>query len=222
MKDRSDSIQSTQTGKKLLSGIYGPFRDNDALKAIIFAWLILGIMSAIFPLAMRQIVPAEILSDQDHKLTIVLRAVTIAGMATYIFCLPFYCFWVNRSCKNAWLLNPPKMRTTPGLAVGYYFIPVVSLWKPYVSMCEIRNASFGMRDQLTTLLPLWWFGWVTYLLMTAGRISGKFSSNEEVISMSKKLATVADISGIALSYMTIALVISMTNAQNKRASEWRP
>ena len=222
MKDRSDSIQSTQTGKKILSGIYGPFRDNDALKAIIFAWLILGIMSAIFPLAMRQIVPAEILSDQDHKLTIVLRAVTIAGMATYIFCLPFYCFWVNRSCKNAWLLNPPKMRTTPGLAVGYYFIPVVSLWKPYVSMCEIRNASFGMRDQLTTLLPLWWFGWVTYLLMTAGRISGKFSSNEEVISMSKKLATVADISGIALSYMTIALVISMTNAQNKRASEWRP
>lgn len=222
MKDRSDSIQSTQTGKKLLSGIYGPFRDNDALKAIIFAWLILGIMSAIFPLAMRQIVSAEILSDQDHKLTIVLRAVTIAGMATYIFCLPFYCFWVNRSCKNAWLLNPPKMRTTPGLAVGYYFIPVVSLWKPYVSMCEIRNASFGMRDQLTTLLPLWWFGWVTYLLMTAGRISGKFSSNEEVISMSKKLATVADISGIALSYMTIALVISMTNAQNKRASEWRP
>ena len=222
MKDSSDSIQSTQTGKKLLSGIYGPFRDNDALKAIIFAWLILGIMSAIFPLAMRQIVPAEILSDQDHKLTIVLRAVTIAGMATYIFCLPFYCFWVNRSCKNAWLLNPPKMRTTPGLAVGYYFIPVVSLWKPYVSMCEIRNASFGMRDQLTTLLPLWWFGWVTYLLMTAGRISGKFSSNEEVISMSKKLATVADISGIALSYMTIALVISMTNAQNKRASEWRP
>jgi len=222
VKDRSDSIQSTQTGKKLLSGIYGPFRDNDALKAIIFAWLILGIMSAIFPLAMRQIVPAEILSDQDHKLTIVLRAVTIAGMATYIFCLPFYCFWVNRSCKNAWLLNPPKMRTTPGLAVGYYFIPVVSLWKPYVSMCEIRNASFGMRDQLTTLLPLWWFGWVTYLLMTAGRISGKFSSNEEVISMSKKLATVADISGIALSYMTIALVISMTNAQNKRASEWRP
>ncbi len=222
MKDRSDSIQSTQTGKKLLSGIYGPFRDNDALKAIIFAWLILGIMSAIFPLAMRQIVPAEILSDQDHKLTIVLRAVTIAGMATYIFCLPFYCFWVNRSCKNAWLLNPPKMRTTPGLAVGYYFIPVVSLWKPYVSMCEIRNASFGMRDQLTTLLPLWWFGWVSYLLMTAGRISGKFSSNEEVISMSKKLATVADISGIALSYMTIALVISMTNAQNKRASEWRP
>jgi hypothetical protein len=222
VKDRSDSIQSTQTGKKLLSGIYGPFRDNDALKAIIFAWLILGIMSAIFPLAMRQIVPAEILSDQDHKLTIVLRAVTIAGMATYIFCLPFYCFWVNRSCKNAWLLNPPKMRTTPGLAVGYYFIPVVSLWKPYVSMCEIRNASFGMRDQLTTLLPLWWFGWVSYLLMTAGRISGKFSSNEEVISMSKKLATVADISGIALSYMTIALVISMTNAQNKRASEWRP
>jgi hypothetical protein len=222
VKASLDSSQSTQSGNRILTGIYGPYRDNDALKAIIFAWLILGIMSAIFPLAMRQIVPAEILSDPNHKLTIVLRAVTIAGMASYIFCLPFYCFWVNRSCKNAWLLNPPKMRTSPGLAVGYYFIPVISLWKPYVSMCEIRNASFGMRDQLTTLLPLWWFAWVAYLLMTAGRISGRFSSNEEVVSISNKLATVADITGIALSYMTIALVISMTNAQKKRASEWRP
>lgn len=207
--------------KTAISGTYGAFRHNDALKAIIFVCLILAAMLTLLSLVAPAFIPPEMTQSRDHLLGMTIRGITVAATLSQILCLPFYCLWVNRTCKNAWLLNPPKMRTTPGWAVAYYFIPVVSLWKPYVSMCEMRQASYGMGSQLKGLLAYWWFFWLAYVLLLASRLTGQLSSHEELATMLDKLDTVAGITGIVLNYLTAALVLSMTNAQNKGAAEWR-
>ena len=213
--------QPQTTEKTVLSGTYGPFRNNDPLKAIIFMGLIVAVMLTLFSLLARQVIPATILAEPDHHISITLRVIYMAGITIHILCVPFYCLWINRSCKNAWLLNPPKMKATPAWAVAYYFIPIVSLWKPYSSMLEIRNASFGMRANLTRLLPLWWFSWLAFMILTAGQLTGHLSINVEIMAILDKLGSVADIASIALNYLSIAVVVSITNAQNKRASELR-
>lgn len=217
----SSYIQPQATEKTVLSGTYGPFRNNDPLKAIIFMGLIVAVMLTLFSLLARQVIPATILAEPDHHISITLRVIYMAGITIHILCVPFYCLWINRSCKNAWLLNPPKMKATPAWAVAYYFIPIVSLWKPYSSMLEIRNASFGMRANLTRLLPLWWFSWLAFMILTAGQLTGHLSINVEIMAILDKLASVADIASITLNYLSIAVVVSITNAQNKRASELR-
>ena len=215
----SSYIQPQTTEKTVLSGTYGPFWNNDLLKAIIFIGLIVAVMLTLFSLLARQAIPATILAKPGHHIAITLRLIYMAGITIHILCVPFYCLWVNRSCKNAWLLNPPKMKATPAWAVAYYFIPIVSLWKPYSSMLEIRNASFGMRANLTRLLPLWWFSWVAFMILTAGQLTGHLSINVEIMAIRDKLSSVADMASIALNYLSIAVVVSITNAQNKRASE---
>ncbi len=87
-------------------------------------------------------------------------------------------------------------------------------------MCEMRQATYGMGNQLRSLLAYWWFFWLAYMLLLASRVCGQLSTDEDILTMLDKLSLVAGITGIVLNYMTAALVLSMTNAQNKRAAEW--
>lgn len=206
--------------KTAVSGPYGAFRNNNALKAVIFVWLILAAMLTLLSLIAPLFIAPEITQSRDHHLGTALRAVAMGGILSQVLCLPFYGWWLNRTCKNAWLLNAPKMKATPAWAVGYYFIPVVSLWKPFVSMCEMRQASYGMGNQLKSLLAYWWFFWLAYILLTTCHLAGRLSSHEELIIMRDKLSMVTGIAAIVLNYLTAAVVLSMTNAQNRAAAQW--
>ena len=205
--------------KGVLSGTYGHFRENHALKIILFMGLMLAAMLILFSLLARQLTPASLLADPQHRITLLLRATYITGIIVNVVCLPLYCLWVNRSCKNAWLLNPPKMKASPTWVVYCYFIPIVSLWKPYSHMMEMRNASFGMRSNLSTLIPIWWLSWLALITLNVVQLAGSLASNPEILAISDKLNTVSGITNVILNYLSIAVILSITNAQNKRASE---
>lgn len=80
--------------------------------------------------------------------------------------------WIYRSNKNLHAFGVKNMACTPGWSVGWYFIPLLSLWKPYQAMKEI----FIKSDELTErpqkapryLLPIWWTLWI--LTEIIGRI----------------------------------------------------
>lgn len=48
---------------------------------------------------------------------------------------------IYQSNQNARYLGAKDMAFTPAWSIGFYFIPIVSLWKPYQAMKEIRQAS---------------------------------------------------------------------------------
>ena len=83
--------------------------------------------------------------------------------------------WIHLANSNARALGARKMAFTPGGAVGWYFVPIANLWKPYQAMREIWKASAGplgwQRRPVSALLPCWWLlaiagpstaGWVTW------------------------------------------------------------
>ena len=49
--------------------------------------------------------------------------------------------WIYQSSQNARYLGAKDMAFTPAWSIGFYFIPIVSLWKPYQAMKEIWQAS---------------------------------------------------------------------------------
>ena len=77
------------------------------------------------------------------------------------------------------------MEYTPGWAVGWFFLPIANLWKPYQAMKEVwaLNAEGG-RDAGSAagvLLPLWWFLWLAWNIVSnaAGRMSWRATTFEQ-------------------------------------------
>ncbi|ESQ78993.1 DUF4328 domain-containing protein [Asticcacaulis sp. YBE204] len=91
--------------------------------------------------------------------------------------------WVYRATKNARILKPGAVTTTPAWAVGWFFIPFASLWKPYETLKEVWTASRGAGSRSVPLINLWW---ATYLI---GNFIGwfvtrqTFSSDQAYIDM---------------------------------------
>jgi Domain of unknown function (DUF4328) len=89
------------------------------------------------------------------------------------------------------------MAFSPGWAVGFYFIPVVALWKPFLAMKEIWSASEAPGDRarnsprvlkIPWLLASWWAAFNVYV---AGRIS-VIVLHREVLSAFEMAGTAVD------------------------------
>lgn len=71
-------------------------------------------------------------------------AVGVAGifyLVVYIITSVLFLRWVYVSNRNARALGASDMQHSPGWSVGWYFIPIATLWKPYQAMKEIYKAS---------------------------------------------------------------------------------
>jgi hypothetical protein len=71
--------------------------------------------------------------------------------------------WTYRVAANLPSLKAPKQEFSPGWAVGYYFIPIMNLFKPYQALVEIWKGSDPGRylretlaEQSTAIVGWWW------------------------------------------------------------------
>ena len=68
--------------------------------------------------------------------------------------------WIYRSNKNLRALSGESMTFTPGWSVGWYFIPIATLWKPYQVMKEIWNTSHKSNTTDHSVVGWWWALWL--------------------------------------------------------------
>ena len=92
--------------------------------------------------------------------------------------------WIHRANFNARQLGALDMEFTPGWSIGYYFIPILTLWKPYQAMKEIWKASHHPKhwknENVPSLLGWWWFLWIATNLI--GQAIFRLSMRAEEIS----------------------------------------
>lgn len=69
-----------------------------------------------------------------------------------------FLMWVHRANSNARVLATGRMEFTPGWSVGWFFVPIWNLWKPFQVLREIwRVSQEGARHQKPTgLVVVWW------------------------------------------------------------------
>ncbi|MEK7950736.1 DUF4328 domain-containing protein [Luteolibacter soli] len=152
---------------------YRLYRDNRTLAAWLVGLLVLG---ALVNLARGGLHLAYTLTAfaADQKRVKMIEGI-MNGLGFVMFaCMIVFGIWIVRSAKNAWLfaevarfrkrvdfqVQQTYLQDTPGWAVGWYFIPIANLWKPFVAMRDIVRAS-TMREGLPSfLLPTWWTLWI--------------------------------------------------------------
>lgn len=92
----------------------------------------------------------------DSRQTLVAMLYMLVFLVSAVLIL----MWIYRANYNARQLGANEMTFTPGWSVGWYFVPIAALWKPYQAMKEIWRASHRPDDwqdaPASALLPIWW------------------------------------------------------------------
>lgn len=129
--------------------------------------------------------------------------------------------WIHRANYNARQLGAENMKFSPGWSIGYYFIPILTLWKPYQAMKEIWKASKEPSDWVSQgisgILPLWWFLWLVsnFLGQAIFRLSMRAEEIQELMSLNI-VTQISDVLDIPLALVFLAIVNRIHSMQASR------
>ncbi|MBL0370761.1 DUF4328 domain-containing protein [Rhizobium sp. KVB221] len=139
-------------------------------------------------------------------------------------CLWF--IWVFKSNKLARAFGAATMKYSPAWSVGWYFVPILNLFRPYFAMKEIYLATLSpqdlwtsqaSKDQLESLnfVKLWWLLWIVQSWL--GRIAFKYSMKAETINeliLSRKLVMASELISVVAMSTCILFLKRMWIAQS--------
>jgi hypothetical protein len=126
--------------------------------------------------------------------------------------------WIYRAYKNIQGFGAEGLRFSPGWAVGYYFIPILSLIRPVQVMSEIWRASDDPKDWPrrpgSWLIASWWTLFLLYTGVTqvSLEIAVQASTNDQW-RLAAVLAILGDLFSIPLSIAALRLVTEVYRRQ---------
>ena len=151
------------------------------------------------------------------------RQLAIAGvqLVMTLFSYILVGTWIYRSNQNARQLGASGMVFTPGWSVGWYFVPVFNLWRPYQALKEIWKASqtaVGWKDSPTPALLKWWWGLWILSSMLGGRSLTMGASELHELIFVNWLSQLIEATDLVLTLVMARIVRNVSQVQAVRAS----
>lgn len=146
----------------------------------------------------------------------------LAMIGIFLANVVLFCMWIFRANKNARSLGGKAwMKYSPGWSVGWFFIPIANLWKPFQAMREIFNASQDPNTPDSSdskIVGFWWTCWLV------ANFVGQFYSRkvfaaetvQEVID-ANTWGFAADLTSILSAFAAIVMVRATYHAQQQTA-----
>jgi hypothetical protein len=139
--------------------------------------------------------------------------VAIVQVRLLLFTAIIFGMWTYRMSWNAHSIDESSMEISPGWAVGYYFIPVVNLWKPYSAIKDTFKTFTSQEEPISggSALGFWWFCWIVSNIL--GRVVFRLSMRTETVEelMQSTLFTLAsDLFDILLHTAALMMVITLS------------
>jgi hypothetical protein len=149
------------------------------------------------------------------------RVIGLVELALFIFTTVFVSIWIVRANRNVRVLGAKDLRITPGWAVGYFFIPIVNLWRPFHAMSDLWRASQNPADwtrlQVGALVPVWWTLWVLSAII--GRVVMQKTMAAQglaEVETATWFQILNSILHIVICFVTLAMVLQIAAAQRNR------
>jgi hypothetical protein len=148
----------------------------------------------------------------------------LAYLFVYIATFVVFGMFTHRSCHNAHALGARGMEFTPGWAVGWYFIPIMNLFKPYQAVQEIylaldphSDADDWRRGWVPGVVLWWWVSWIASNVL--GGIAGRmaFSSSPAVHAVAPWLDVADGLLDVVLCTLAVVVVRMLTARQEQKA-----
>lgn len=146
------------------------------------------------------------------------RIIGLCQVVLFIVTVIVFSRWIYVLNCNKKPLGADDLHFSPGWAVGWFFIPIANLWKPYQAMKELWLVSADplhwQEQERSALLPWWWFLWI--LSNFLGQLSFRLGLNAKEVSeiVASSIADIlADCSSVALEIVAIILVSRIAKMQ---------
>jgi len=100
----------------------------------------------------------------------------IIGLLQFIFIILLFINFlrfIHRTAKNLQQKYNQHMRFTPGWSIGYFFIPILNLFRPYQAVKDIWDTSGRKAHSDDSLVGIWWALWI--LSNVLGRAAMKYT-----------------------------------------------
>jgi len=121
--------------------------------------------------------------------------------------------WIHRANSNAHAYSN-EMNVTPGWNVGFFFIPIANLWKPFQGIRETWEVSNMHSPDVPGWIRWWWGLWlVTNFIANASfRIEFR-AETAQSLSVAAILDITTSILALPLALLLIRLIRTLTAAQ---------
>ena len=150
----------------------------------------------------------------------------LAQLAVFVITATFFIRWIFTAYENSARLGPPSLRFGTGWAVGGWFVPILSLWRPKQIVNDAWRASepdapsrLGdnwCRASVPAFLTVWW---VIFILQDViWRVVNRLWLNGENLP-EQITATQADFGAIAASVVGALLAIHVVRRLTRRQEE---
>ncbi|MDH3493190.1 MAG: DUF4328 domain-containing protein [Acidobacteriota bacterium] len=187
------------------------------------ALLFLGIFEKLYFPGIWNAGPDDAMGDAEALFVIAYLLIAVLSATIFAVTIGFFLVWIKRSYRNLSFFGVQALNSTPGWAVGYWFIPILSFYYPlkivneiyHGSDPEIEPADIRVSDDSTPLMHgIWWALWVVGSI--AGNISLRISLSSENASMIE-IAEIADLAllplWMACAWFAYSVVSEITRRQ---------
>ena len=161
------------------------------------------------------------IEDQTNINDLRQQLIGIIQFSLYIITGIVFLRWIYFSNSNSRSLGASGMQFTPGWSIGYYFVPFLHIYKPYIAMKEIWKTSKDPKNwemiKTPSLFPQWWTLWI--ISSISANISFRLSMRAEELNelfVSSSVTLASDLVGIPLALIAIKLVGSIFDMQNEK------
>jgi hypothetical protein len=148
----------------------------------------------------------------DNVATIAAVVLLVAMIAAFILSAR----WILLVSRNAHLMSD-QMSTSPGWAVGWYFIPFASLWKPFQAMQEIWRASVNPNDPGSVPTPgimgFWWGLWIINNLLGSITPSSVNGATADSLTAAAWFGIASLACDVPLAWLFITLIRQLSDIQ---------
>ena len=189
---------------------------------------LLANMTFLIPL-LERIRAGEVLR-QDEAVTIdlVFGALGLLTLVAYVITVVLFCMWAYRTNANTRALGVSGMQYTPGWTVGWFFIPIMNLYRPYLAFREMWRANDisaldGSADwrqaPVSPLLGWWWGAWLlsNFVGWRVSQTSWAAETPDQLLR-SAQLEVFSSVVAIASAALAVALVYGLHQRQEACAT----
>jgi hypothetical protein len=114
-------------------------------------------------------------------------AIVWGQWASFLLCAPLFLLWLHRAYANLKTVRGVDTAFTPGWAVGYWFIPIVNLVRPYQIVKELwTKAHLATTGTSSARVSLWWAAYLG--AGVAARLTASFASTAHGLADSITIA----------------------------------
>jgi hypothetical protein len=125
--------------------------------------------------------------------------------------------WIYRAHSNVRAAGAGPLENTPGWAVGWFFVPIANLFKPFQAMRELWNVSHGQSDGYSQdsepVLKLWWGFWIVSNIVTNISARSMFTGGEIGQSATTVLDVIGSLLSIPAAWFLLQIVRQVNSAQ---------